>query len=141
MTTDQTRRTMEHYVEALLSSGDFARYLAEDVTFTIQGTERRVQGREAVRQTITFLHEQAFHTQIEIKSLVCEGNRAAIEAIFVGTHVGEFEGIKPTHRPVRLPYSAAYELEHGTIRSLRVYFALDALVRELAAPAAQAVSA
>ena len=140
--TEQTRKTMENYVEALLSSGDFARYLAPDVTFTIEGTDRKVQGRDAVRQTITFFHEQAFRTDIELKSLTCDGNRAAIEAEFVGTHIGEFEGIKPTQRSVRLPYSVSYDVDGGVIRNLRLYMSIETLLRQLsAAPVAQAVSA
>src|SRR6476620_4086953 len=111
MSTEQTRKTMEHYVEALLSSGDFARYLATDVTFSIEGTDRRVQGRDAVRQTISFFHEQAFRTAVEVKALICDGNRAAIEAVFVGTHIGEFEAIAPTRRPVRVPYSVGYDVQ------------------------------
>ncbi len=141
MTTDQTRTTMKHYAEALLSSGDFARYLASDVTFTLEGTDRKVQGRDAVRQTITFFHEQAFRTAIEIKSLVCDGNRAAIEADFVGTHIGEFEGVAPTRRSVRVPYAVGYELEGGVIRSLRIYMPLDTLMRQInGAATPQAVS-
>ena len=142
MTTDETRKTMEHYVEALLSSGDFARYLADDVTFTLEGTDRKVQGRDAVRQVITFFHEQAFRTAIEIKTLVCDGNRAAIEADFVGTHIGEFEGVAPTRRSVRVPYAVSYDVDGGRIRSLRIYMPLDALMRQIgAAPVAQPVSA
>src|SRR5262245_12434354 len=131
MSTEQTRKTMEHYVEALLSSGDFARYLASDVTFTIEGTDRKVQGRDAVRQTITFFHEQAFRTDIKVRNVMCDGNRAAIEAEFIGTHIGEFEGIKPTHRSVQLPYSVGYDVEGGAIKSLRLYFPMEALVRQL----------
>ena len=141
MSTEQTRKTMEHYVEALLSSGDFARYLATDVTFTIEGTDLKVQGRDAVRQTIAFFHEQAFRTDIKIKSVMCDGNRAAIEAEFIGTHIGEFEGIKPTNRSVQLPYSVSYDVDDDAIRSLRLYFPLEALVRQISAPIVQAVSA
>jgi len=139
MTTDQTRKTMEHYLEALLSSGDFGKYLAGDVSFTLEGADRVVKGREAVRQTIVFFHETAFRTDIELKGLICDGNRAAVEAEFVGTHIGEFEGIAATHRSVRLPYSVAYSLDSGLITSLRVYFSLEALVRQLHAGVAAAV--
>ena len=133
MTTERTRETMNAYVEALLSSGDFARYLADDVTVAFMGTDRTVHGRDAARQLITFVHEIAFRTDIEIKTLVCEGSSAAIEAEFVGTHIGEFEGIPASNRDVRLPYTAAYDLEDGRITSLRLYFPLDALLLQIGA--------
>ena len=132
MTTEHTRETVHAYFEALLSSGDFARYLADDVTLELMGTDRRVQGREAVRQFITFTHEEAFRTAIEITSVVCEGDRAAIEAEFVGVHIGEFEGIPASNRAVRLPYTAAYTLDGGRIQSLRLYFPLEELLRQIA---------
>lgn len=138
MVTERTRETIHAYAEALVSSGDFARYLADDVTLELMGTGRRVQGREAVRQFITFIHEEAFRTAIEIKSLVCDGGGAAIEAEFVGIHIGEFEGIPASARAVRLPYTAAYGVEDGRIRSLRLYFPLEELLRQIG-PAVTAV--
>jgi predicted ester cyclase len=131
MTTEQTRDTMNGYAEALLSSGDFARYLAEDVTLTLVGTDRIVHGRAAARAFITFFHQQAFRTAIELKASVCDGSRAALEAVFVGTHIGEFEGVPASHRDVRVPYSAAYDLEGGHITNLRLYFPLDDLIRQI----------
>ena len=132
MTTERTRETMQHYAEALLSSGDFARYLADDVTMSFMGTERRIQGREAVRRTIAFVHEEAVRTAIEVKSLVCDGGHAAIEAEFVGTHIGEFEGVPASNRAVRLPYSVVYDVGDDGIRTLRLYFPLDALIKQIA---------
>ena len=132
MTTEQTRKTMEGYAEALLSSGDFARYLAEDVTVRFMGTDRVVCGREAARGLITFVHEVAFRTDVQIKALVCDGVRAAIEAEFVGTHIGEFEGVPASHRAVRLPYSVGYDVENERITNLRLYFPLGELMRQIA---------
>jgi steroid delta-isomerase-like uncharacterized protein len=133
MSTARTRETMQHYAEALLSSGDFGRYLADDVTLVFMGADRRVQGRDAVRQLITFIHEVAFRTAIEVKSVLCDGTRAAIEAEFVGTHIAEFEGVPASHRDVRLPYAVSYDVEDGLITSLRLYFALDELLRQIGA--------
>ena len=139
MATEHTRETIDAYAEALVSSGDFARYLTEGVTLELMGTGRRVQGREAVRQFITFMHEEAFRTAIEIKSVLCDGDRAALEAEFVGIHIGEFEGIPASAGAVRLPYTAAYDVEDGRIRSLRLYFPLEELLRQIGAPARAAM--
>src|SRR4029077_16437755 len=128
----RTREPMQHYAEALLSSGDFARYLADDVAMSFMGSERQIQGRDAVRRTITFVHEEAFRTAIEVKSLVCDGGHAAIEAEFVGTHVGEFEGVSPANRAARLAVGGVYDVKDDQITTFRLYFPLDALVKQIA---------
>lgn len=54
-----------------------------------------------------------------------------IEAEFVGTHVGEFAGVAPTGRQVRVPYSVAYDLVEDAITAVRLYLPMDALVRQI----------
>jgi predicted ester cyclase len=40
---------------------------------------------------------------------------------FAGTHIGEFAGIVPAGRAVRVPYSVVYDLRGGQISALRIY--------------------
>ena len=142
MTTEDTRVSMQAYADALLSFGDYARYLADDVTMIFMGTDRAVKGRDAVQRAITFFHERAFSSAVELKELVCGDGRAMLEAEFIGTHIGEFEGLTATLRPVRVPYAGAYTLADGRITALRLYFPFDLLVRQITAadkPAGMAV--
>ena len=111
MSAESTRTIIDAYVQALLSSGDYARYLTEDVTLTLEGTDRAVSGREAVCQLIAFMHTQAFRTAVRVKGVVYGDRQAMLEADFVGTHVGAFEGIPASHRNVRVPYAVAYDVE------------------------------
>ena len=141
MTTEQTRNTMKAYADALLAFGDVSPYLAEDVTMSFAGTDRQIAGRDGVRDTIKFFHEVAFSSAIEVKSVLCGDGEAMIEAVFVGTHIGDFEGIAPTLRSVRVPYSVAYTLAAGKITSLRLYFPLDLLVRQIGGVPANAAIA
>ena len=131
MSTQTTPQIMQAYVDALLSFGDFDRYLAEDVTVTFMGADRTVKGRDAARQLITFVHEQAFKTAVQVKSLVCGANQAMLEADFIGTHIGEFEGIPASNRHVRVPYGAAYDVEDGRITALRLYFPMHLLLQQI----------
>ena len=133
MSAESTRKIIDGYAQALLSSGDYARYLTEDVTLTIEGTDRAVSGREAVRQLITFMHTQAFKTNIQVKGVLYGDGRAMLEADFVGTHVGAFEGIPASHRDVRVPYAVAYDVDDAGIKALRLYFPMDQLMRQIGA--------
>jgi predicted ester cyclase len=131
---------MQAYAAALLAFGDIRPYLSDDVTMAFLGTDRLVTGRDAVTQTIKFFHEVAFSSAITVKSVVCGDGEAILEAEFVGTHIGEFEGIAPSLKPVRVPYSVAYSLANGKITALRLYFPMELLIRQLTADAATAAA-
>ena len=100
MTTEQTRQTMNAYANALLAFRDIGPWLADDVRMVFMGTDRLITGREAVKQTIKFFHEIAFSSAIEVKGAVYGDGDAMLEAEFIGTHIGEFEGVKPALKSV-----------------------------------------
>jgi steroid delta-isomerase-like uncharacterized protein len=131
MSSTSTHETMEAYIESLLSFGDYASYLAEDVTITLMGTDRQVKGREPARQFIDFLHQQAFKTNNQVHNIVAGDNTAMAEAEFIGTHIGEFEGIAASNRHVQVPYAVAYDLEDGKITALRLYFPMELLLQQI----------
>ena len=139
-----TREVLDAYLERLLSFGDYSRHMSEDVSVTFVGTERAVRGRDAARQLIDFVHAQAFKTAIRIKTTLCGESQALVEAEFVGTHIGEFEGVPASYRHVRVPYAVVYDVARGEITAVRVYFPLDNLFRQIAGAtddARQSVSA
>jgi predicted ester cyclase len=138
MTTEQTRQILQAYAEALLSFGDYGRYLSDDVTMTFMGTDRAVSGRDNVVGAIKYFHEIAFSSAINVGTVVCGDGAAALEAEFIGTHIGEFEGIAPTLRAVKVPYSVAYTLAGGKITALRLYFPFELLMRQITAANTQA---
>lgn len=133
MSVETTRHLIESYAQALLSAGDYARFFSEDVTLTLQGTDRAVSGREAVRQLITFMHTQAFKTDIRVKGVVYGERQAMLEADFVGTHIGVFEGVPASLRDVHVSYAVAYDVDASGITALRLYFPMDQLMRQIGA--------
>ena len=122
---------MQEYLDALVRRADYLRYYSDDVVVTFEGTDQRAEGREAGGQLIRYVHEGAFDAKPELKSLLVDGSRAAIEADFVGTHTGEFAGIQPTGRTVKVPYSAVYDLHDDHITALRIYFPMSLLIEQL----------
>jgi len=140
MTSEQTRQTMNAYAKALLAFGDISPYLADDVRMVFMGTDRKVAGTDAVQQTIKFFHEIAFSSAINVKSLLCGDGEAILEAEFIGTHIGEFEGVKPALKSVNVPYSVAYNLSNGKIDELRLYFPFELLMKQIGAQQAAAVA-
>jgi predicted ester cyclase len=125
------RQVMQDYVDALIKRAEFSRYFASDVVATIEGTDQRADGREAAEQMIRYMHQQAFDARPELKNLLVDEDKAAIKADFIGTHTGEFAGVQPTGRAVRVPYSVLYDLRDNQISKLRIYFPMGTLVEQL----------
>ena len=125
------RQVVQDYVNALVKRGDFSVYFTDDVVATIEGTDQRADGREAAEQLIRYIHESAFDAHPELKNLLVDDGKAAIEADFVGTHTGEFAGVQATGRAVRVPYSVVYDLRDDQISKLRIYFPMSHLVEQL----------
>ena len=125
------RKTMQQYLDALTARGDYGRFFTDDVVVTVEGSDQRAEGREAGEQLIRYMHEQAFDARPELKNLLVDQGKAAIEADFTGTHTSEFAGVAPTGRAVRVPYSVIYDLRGEQISKLRIYLPLSVLVAQI----------
>lgn len=125
------RLVMEEYLDTLVKRADFPSHFTEDVVATVEGTAQRADGREAAGQLIRYMHEGAFDARVELKNLLTDDGKAAIEADFVGTHIAEFAGIQPTGRAVRVPYSVVYDLRDDLISALRIYMPMGLLIEQL----------
>jgi predicted ester cyclase len=131
MSAEETRATLQQYVEALIARGDYGRFFDDEIEFVMMGTDQQARGAKAAEQAIRFIHETAFDAEPEFIKLVVDERSAAAEAVFVGTHTGEFAGVSPTGNSVRVPYSVFYDVEADKITSLRVYMPLDLLVAQI----------
>ena len=131
MTVEATAETMRSYLDAFLTRGDFAGYFTDDVTWTIIGTDQQVQGREPVRDFLTWMHTQAFDAYPKVNTLVVGDGQATLEADLVGTHTGEFLGIPATGKTVQVPYCVVYDLRDGKITALRAYIPMDLFTHQL----------
>jgi predicted ester cyclase len=121
-----TREVVEGYL-----SGHDANAIAPDAEYTVMGTGRTARGRSEVEGLLEFFYHQAFDAKAERKNLVIDGDRAVLEADFVGRHIGDFEGIKPTGKSVKIPLCVSYEVRDGQIAKARIYFETDSLRKQV----------
>jgi predicted ester cyclase len=130
-TAARMQETVNAHLAALGQVGDCGAVLADDVTLTMMETGEITRGRAAVAALLDYLHRQAFAAPPIVSSLATGSDRVMIEAEFAGPHAGEFAGILPTGRRVRVPYVVAYDLDAGEIEAMRLYLPMDSLVRQL----------
>ena len=67
VTLANIRATMDDYLEALTTRGDFAVYFTDDVTFELIGTAQVIRGRSPVEDFIRYAHETAFDSSVEVQ--------------------------------------------------------------------------
>jgi predicted ester cyclase len=108
------------------------KFFTADASLYVMGTDQEAHGRDQVVGLIRYLHEQAFDAHPQLKCLLVDGEKSAIEADFVGKHIAEFAGKPATSKEIRVPYSVVYDLEGEQIAALRIYGLLDGIIRQLA---------
>ena len=74
------RQVVQGYLDALVQRADFAAYFADDVVASFEGTDQAAVGRDRAGQLIRYVHENAFDARAELKNVLVDEGKAAIEA-------------------------------------------------------------
>lgn len=138
MSADRTREMLDRY---LTSRHEDLSMMSDDVVFTTMSSGQEHQGREAVRAMLQYIYHVAFDAHAEVRTLVCETDHAVLEGLFVGRHIGDFAGVPPTGREVRVPLCVVYDITSAGIRRGRVYFEMPVLLAQLGVEPAMAAEA
>src|SRR5262249_951714 len=131
MTAEETEALLQEYLGVLVGGGDFGRYFADDIVVTMADTGQVVEGRDPAVKAIADLHRVAFTAKPEIGPIVVGPGTAALEAVFVGTHTGEFAGTAATNRSVRVPYAVFYGIADEKIAALTLYGFVSGLMLQV----------
>lgn len=128
MSVESTRDTMMRYWQSGHSDTSM---MSGDVVFTIMGTGQEFKGPEAVMGMLQYFYHVAFNADVDTTNAIIADGQAMTEGYFVGKHIGEFAGIPPTGKDVRVPLCVVYDLENDQLIRGRVYFETDALRQQL----------
>jgi len=128
MSIEETRETMLRYFNSEHSD---VSAMADDVVFTIMATGAEHRGREGVTAMLNYFYHVAFSATAETRVTLFGEANAMVEGDFVGKHIGEFAGIPPTGKDVKVPLCVVYDLDRNQIRRGRVYFEMPVLLRQL----------
>lgn len=129
MSADQNRVALQRYLD---SNHQDLSMMADSVIFTNMATGEEHVGPDAVREMLEFVYHGAFEGRAETRNLIVDGDRAVLEATFVGTHKGDFAGVPATGREVRVPLAVIYDMKDGSITRGRIYFEVPAFLAQVA---------
>jgi hypothetical protein len=121
--------TKENF-ENFLATHD-VKYVAEDAVYKNLGTGDVYQGREAIGGMLHYMYHIAFDAKAEVTNTIITEKKAMFEGNFIGRHIGEFAGIKPTNKEINVHICVCYDLEDGLIKKGRIYFLGDELMKQL----------
>lgn len=122
--------TTQQNMEAYFATHD-PKYVAEDGIFINLATGEKTHGREAVGQLLHHIYHVAFDAHAELSNHFISADKAMIEGYFVGKHIGEFAGLPPTQKNVRVPLCVTYTLADGLIKEARIYMMVNVMLEQL----------
>ena len=94
------------------------------------------QIRETLQEYVEVLlsrgdYGRFFDDDIEFALMGTDQQSRGAEAVFVGTHTGDFSGVSATGNRVRVPYSVFYDVDADKITALRIYMPMDQLLAQI----------
>ena len=90
-----------------------------------------IRGAAAVAQGLSHHYGAEFDARPELLRLIADDSGAAAEILFIGTHIGEYAGLAPTGRVVRVPLSYFFDVADDGITALRIYYSLERALAQL----------
>ena len=122
------------------NAGDATRIgttLADGAVYDERGTQRRVQGRDEIVQTVLGWREAFPDAQGTIQNIFASGDRAVAEILWQGTHSGDLMGptgtISATGKRIQVPATMVVTTEGGKIKENHHYFDMMTLLQQIGA--------
>src|SRR5438067_9477942 len=87
-------------------------YIAEDAVFRQMSTGEEYKGRTEIGAMLHYMYHVAFDATAEVKNYIITEDKAMFDGVFKGRHIGEFKGVQPTQKDVRVPICVTYDLKN-----------------------------
>ena len=137
MSTDGNKAVVERLLTAF-STGDFGaveEVLAPDfVNHGLPPVPEATGDRAGVLAAMRYLRTAFPDARAEPVSIVAEGDRVGVHDQLVGTHRGEFRGVAPTSREIRVDFIHVFRVADGRIAERWGVVDTAELMRQLNAP-------
>ncbi len=103
--SEQNKALARRAIEELWNRGNYAlidEFVASDFVIHASTPAAEIHGPEEAKQFLTMLHAAFPDIHFTIEDQVAEGDKVSTRWTAVATHMGEFQGIPPTGKRVRL---------------------------------------
>ena len=107
------------------------KYVTEDASFKNLSTGEVHKGREDIGAMLHYMYHVAFDAKAEMQNYFFTENKAVVEGLFKGRHIGELAGIAPTNKEVSVPFCVTYDLKNGLIKEARIYMLVSVMMQQL----------
>lgn len=114
---DRNREAVLAYI-----GGHRAETLRHDAVFTNLSTGDQWVGPEAIGGMLHWFYQVAFEAEVVEPRLIAGDDAVVLVGTFSGKHIGEFAGLAPTGRDVRVPLVVIYDMVDGSIAAGRFLF-------------------
>jgi hypothetical protein len=107
------------------------KYVTEDAVFRNMSNGEVHHGRAEIGAMLHYFYHVAFDARAELKNYVITEEKATVEGIVRGRHIGEIEGIPATGKEINVPMCVTYFLKNGLIQEAHIYLMTDLLLQQL----------
>ena len=107
--------------------------LASEFVFHIGGTDRTM-GIAELQEIVARWHKGFEDFAFDVHAVVSSDDRAAVHATLTGTHTGEWNGLQPTGKQVKVEHMFFFRFDGGRIVEVWELLDRSELRRQLAGP-------
>ena len=107
------------------------KYVAEDAVYRNMSSGETYHGRAEIGGMLHYIYHVAFDAVAEITNYIITEDKAVLEALIKGKHIGEIEGVPATGKEICVPFCATYLLKDGLIQEAHIYLQNDVLMKQL----------
>ncbi len=114
--SDQNKLLMRRAVEEIWNQRRFEllpEFVASD--FVIHAPREDIHGREGATQMFSMLYQAFPDLHFTIEDQIADGDSVVTRWVATGTHNGEFQGIAPTNKQVRLSGTDIDRIANGKV--------------------------
>jgi steroid delta-isomerase-like uncharacterized protein len=110
------KEIIESYYSSFNKGGDvpFEKYFSSDF-IDHNGYPDQIPGADGVREGYGIWIKAFPDNHVEVVDMIAEGDRIVVRTIATGTHLGEFQGISPTGKKIRIEAISIFRLSDGKI--------------------------
>jgi steroid delta-isomerase-like uncharacterized protein len=137
MTNETNKTLVRQFMERAFNEGDLS---IVDAALTQDGIDHQeplgTNFASHLKAVITMLRTAFPDLHFEIHQMLAEGDLVAFRSTMTGTHLGPFQGLPPTGKPVSVAHMHFVQLVEGRTSDLWHVWDTAGLMRQLGAAAA-----